>query len=186
MTETEQQRHELRLPYFARPRAFPNCLLQIGVQLLAILDPISSIVGFSEESCGLERSSPTSSEDPKGVKFYHATTKEFIAGDPIGNENDRVFFINDVNKYFLGPRLLRFFNNSCERDVFGEPAILLPLGDKRKWDDFMERELHSPQHLRYTRPRRHLLKHLAARSFHFSIMNCDSFKLREKLKKNRA
>ncbi|KAF8333224.1 uncharacterized protein EI90DRAFT_3053448, partial [Cantharellus anzutake] len=125
-------------------------------EVLAILDPISSIVSFYEES-GLERSSQTSSEDPKGVKFYHATMKEFIAGDPIGNENDKVFFIKDVNKYFLGPRLLRLFNKSCERDVFGEPAIL-PLGDEQKWDDFMERELDRPQYLRYTR--RHLLKHL--------------------------
>ncbi|KAF8330924.1 uncharacterized protein EI90DRAFT_3059884 [Cantharellus anzutake] len=132
-------------------------LLGIGEEeVLAILDPISSIVDFSEES-GLEHSSQTSSEDPKVVKFYHATMKEFIAGDPIGDENDKVFFIKDVNKYFLGPPLLRLFNNSCERDVFGEPAIL-PLGDRRKWDDFMERDLHHPQHLRYTR--RHLLRHL--------------------------
>ncbi|KAF8313922.1 uncharacterized protein EI90DRAFT_3136372 [Cantharellus anzutake] len=81
--------------------------------------------------------------------------KEFITGDPIGNENDKVFFIRDVNKYFIGLPLLRFFNNSCEQGVFGEPSIL-PLGDKRKWSDFLKRE--HPHHLRYARE--HLLEHL--------------------------
>ncbi|KAF8315565.1 uncharacterized protein EI90DRAFT_3135100 [Cantharellus anzutake] len=40
----------------------------------ATLEPISSIIG----------------EDVEGVKFYHATAKEFIMGDPIGNGNDKV------------------------------------------------------------------------------------------------
>ncbi|KAF8336419.1 uncharacterized protein EI90DRAFT_173466 [Cantharellus anzutake] len=48
-------------------------------------------------------------------------------------------------------------SRTCEQDVFGEPTIL-PLGDKRKWSDFLERERHRPHHLRYTR--QHLLEHL--------------------------
>ncbi|KAF8336397.1 uncharacterized protein EI90DRAFT_171742 [Cantharellus anzutake] len=91
----------------------------------------------------------------KGVKFYHATMKEFIMGDSIGNENDKAFFIKDANQYFIGLPLLRFFNNSCEHRVFGEPATL-PLGDKRKWSDFLKRE--RPHHLQYTR--KYLLEHL--------------------------
>ncbi|KAF8336406.1 uncharacterized protein EI90DRAFT_172085 [Cantharellus anzutake] len=127
-------------------------------EVLAILEPVSSIVDFSEES-GLEHPPKRPLEDPKpkGVKFYHATMVEFIKGDSIGNENDKVFFIKNVNKYFLGLPLLRFFNNSCEGDVFGEPAIL-PLGDKRKWSGFMERQRHLPHRLRYARQR--LLGHL--------------------------
>ncbi|KAF8336414.1 uncharacterized protein EI90DRAFT_172956 [Cantharellus anzutake] len=45
----------------------------------------------------------------------------------------------------------------CERDVFGEPAIL-PLGDERTWGDFWERKHHLPHHLRYAR--QYLLEHL--------------------------
>ncbi|KAF8336495.1 uncharacterized protein EI90DRAFT_181562 [Cantharellus anzutake] len=129
-------------------------------EVLAILEPIRSIVDLSSRS-GLERFSEdppdSSSQEMQGVKFYHATMKEFITGDSIGNENDAVFFIRDANKYFIGLPLLQFFNNSCERDVFGEPVIL-PLGDKQTWEDFWERKRHLPHHLRYTR--QYLLEHL--------------------------
>ncbi|KAF8336471.1 uncharacterized protein EI90DRAFT_3045857, partial [Cantharellus anzutake] len=129
-------------------------------EVLAILEPIGSIVDLSSES-GLERFSEvppeSSSKKMQGVKFYHATMKEFITGDSIGSENDQVFFIKDANKYFIGLPLLRFFNNSCERDVFGEPTIL-PLGDEWTWGDFWERKRCLPHHLRYTRE--YLLGHL--------------------------
>ncbi|KAF8336477.1 uncharacterized protein EI90DRAFT_179074 [Cantharellus anzutake] len=129
-------------------------------EVLAILEPIRSIVDLSSRS-GLERfldAPPESfSEEMQGVKFYHATMKEFITGNSIGGENDQVFFIKDANKYFIGLPLLRFFNKSCEQDAFGLPVIL-PLGDKQKWEDFSERKRHLPHHLRYTHI--YLLDHL--------------------------
>ncbi|KAF8330738.1 uncharacterized protein EI90DRAFT_3059111, partial [Cantharellus anzutake] len=126
-------------------------------EVLAILDPICSIVDLSSKF-GLERSSESlpesppesSSEEIQGVKFYHATMKEFIMGDPIGDDNDKVFFIRDANKYFIGLPLLRFFNSSCERDMFGLPTVL-PLGDAGKWSDYMERKHCLPHHFRYAR-----------------------------------
>src|SRR5260370_18100396 len=60
-----------------------------------ILKPISSIVHLP-------------SDDTKGIKFYHATVREFITGTPIGEERDRMFFIDDAEGYFLYSRLLQF------------------------------------------------------------------------------
>jgi hypothetical protein len=60
----------------------------------AILEPISCIIDHPLRST-------------KDVKFYHATAKEFITGSPIGNENDQVFFITDVEGYSLGLPLLQ-------------------------------------------------------------------------------
>ncbi|KAF8330915.1 uncharacterized protein EI90DRAFT_3059824 [Cantharellus anzutake] len=129
-------------------------------EVLAILDPIRSIVDLSSKS-GSERSSESppesSSEEMQGVKFYHATMKEFITGDPIGNENDKVFFIRDANKYFIGLPLLRIFNNSCERDVFADPTSS-PLRHERNWHVVDDRKHHRPHHLQYARE--YLLEHL--------------------------
>ncbi|KAF8317244.1 uncharacterized protein EI90DRAFT_3170488 [Cantharellus anzutake] len=98
----------------------------------ATLEPISSIIELP-------------SEDWKGVKFYHAKAQEFITGSPIGQE-----------RIFLGPLLLRIFNNCCKRNEFRIPTNP-PLGDKEKWADFKpygER----PEHIRYVN--RYILLHL--------------------------
>ncbi|KAF8333234.1 uncharacterized protein EI90DRAFT_643170 [Cantharellus anzutake] len=126
-------------------------------EVLAILEPISSLVDLSQVSRS-ERSSGNPPVDAKSVIFYHATMKEFITGDPIGNENDRVFFFKDVKGYFLGLPLLRFLNNSTP-DVFGMPTTP-PLGDEQKWKDFREfhRPYHHPQHLQYAI--KYLFRHL--------------------------
>ncbi|KAF8328588.1 uncharacterized protein EI90DRAFT_3126043 [Cantharellus anzutake] len=92
-------------------------------EIRAMLEPISSIIHLP-------------SQNTERVNFYHATAKEFITGDPIGEERDEVFFINDVEGYSLGLPLLRLFNSHCERNAFGVPTEL-PLGDRRKWEGFM-------------------------------------------------
>ncbi|KAF8309609.1 uncharacterized protein EI90DRAFT_3104421 [Cantharellus anzutake] len=100
----------------------------------ATLEPISSIIELP-------------SDDMAGVKFYHATAKEFITGDPIGNENDKIFFINDKEGYFLGPLLLQIFNNCCKRNEFRIPTNP-PLGDREKWADFKPFR-DQPDHIQY-------------------------------------
>ncbi|KAF8328594.1 uncharacterized protein EI90DRAFT_3290513 [Cantharellus anzutake] len=103
--------------------SFMSQLFKIGEdEIRATLEPISSIVNLP-------------SENTEEVILYHATAKEFIMGEPIGNEKDRVFFIDDVKGYFLGLPLLRLFNNYCEQDAFGMPTNP-PLGDKRIWKEF--------------------------------------------------
>ncbi|KAF8324841.1 uncharacterized protein EI90DRAFT_2213321 [Cantharellus anzutake] len=108
----------------------------------ATLEPISSIIELP-------------SDDMAGVKFYHATAKEFITGDPIGNENDKIFFINDKKGYFLGLLLLRIFNNCCKRNEFRIPTNP-PLSDKEKWADFKSFS-HQPDYIQYIR---YVLYHL--------------------------
>ncbi|KAF8336489.1 uncharacterized protein EI90DRAFT_3045948 [Cantharellus anzutake] len=129
-------------------------------EVLAILEPIRSIVDLSSKS-DLERFSENPPESPsgemQGVKFYHATMKEFITGDWISSENDQVFFIRDANKYFIGLPLLRFFNNSCEWDVFGDPTSS-PLRHERSRVVREDKKHHRPHHLRYAR--QYLLEHL--------------------------
>ncbi|KAF8338823.1 uncharacterized protein EI90DRAFT_3039281, partial [Cantharellus anzutake] len=87
-----------------------------------ILNPISSIIDVPSNNAK--------------VKFYHATAKEFITGAPIGDDEDKVFFINDPKGYLLGLPLLRYVNNAIQRNEIGLPTEL-PLGDKKKWDTFL-------------------------------------------------
>ncbi|KAF8338808.1 uncharacterized protein EI90DRAFT_3039244, partial [Cantharellus anzutake] len=87
----------------------------------AILNPISSIIDVPPNNAK--------------VKFYHATATEFITGVPIGDDEDKGFFIDDPKGYFLGLRFLRFVNNTIHRNEIGLPTEL-PLGDKKKWDNF--------------------------------------------------
>ncbi|KAF8336988.1 uncharacterized protein EI90DRAFT_97281 [Cantharellus anzutake] len=96
-------------------------------EICATLEPISSIVNH-----------PLGDAD--FVTLYHATAKEFILGEPIGNEKDQVFFIDDVKGYFIGLPLLQLFNNHCEQDGFGVPMDP-PLGDKRIWREFMVKKV---------------------------------------------
>ncbi|KAF8327545.1 uncharacterized protein EI90DRAFT_1765050 [Cantharellus anzutake] len=91
-------------------------------EIYAILQPISSMAILPLQST-------------ENLKFRDAMVKEFITGDPIGNANDRVFFISDVKGYFLGLPLLRVFNDSCDRNTLGIPTEP-PLGDRMKWRDF--------------------------------------------------
>ncbi|KAF8338805.1 uncharacterized protein EI90DRAFT_3039233, partial [Cantharellus anzutake] len=101
----------------------------------AILDPLSSIISVP----------PNSAE----VKFYHATAKEFITGVPIGDDEDKGFFIDDPKGYFLGLRLLRFVNNTIQRNEIGLPTEL-PLGDKKKWDNFLISMKGQPDYVMYS------------------------------------
>ncbi|KAF8334952.1 uncharacterized protein EI90DRAFT_380291 [Cantharellus anzutake] len=92
-------------------------------EIYATLEPISSIINLP-------------SENESEITFYHATAREFITGEPIGDEKDKVFFIDDVNGYLLGLPLLRHFNDCCERNVFGIPTDPISLGEQEKWDEF--------------------------------------------------
>ncbi|KAF8341658.1 uncharacterized protein EI90DRAFT_3012167 [Cantharellus anzutake] len=67
-------------------------------EIRATLEPISPIVNLP-------------SEDAEDVALYHATVREFITGEPIGDVKDKIFFIDDVKGYFMGLPLLRLFNN---------------------------------------------------------------------------
>ncbi|KAF8328567.1 uncharacterized protein EI90DRAFT_3064598 [Cantharellus anzutake] len=70
--------------------SFMSQLFNIGEdEIRATLEPISSIVNL-----------PLSNAED--VTLYHATAKEFITGEPIGDEKDKVFFIDDVKGYFMG------------------------------------------------------------------------------------
>ncbi|KAF8338202.1 uncharacterized protein EI90DRAFT_3118629 [Cantharellus anzutake] len=80
------------------------------------------------------------------VEFYHATAKEFIMEDPIGEEEDKVFFIDDRKGYFLGLRLLRLVNGVIQRNEVGIPTEL-PLGDRKKGDNFLAERL--PDYIQY-------------------------------------
>ncbi|KAF8327542.1 uncharacterized protein EI90DRAFT_1765193 [Cantharellus anzutake] len=113
----------------------------------AILEPISSMVDLSLQ-------------DTEGLKFYHATAKEFISGKPTGTENDKVFFINDPKGYLLGLPLLQLFNDSCEGDLFGIPTNP-PFGAEQKWMHFEERKMYLPDHLQYAVE--YLFRHLDPR-----------------------
>ncbi|KAF8334939.1 uncharacterized protein EI90DRAFT_378724 [Cantharellus anzutake] len=93
-------------------------------EIRATLEPISSIINLPLDNA----------ED---ITFYHATAREFITGKPIGDEKDKVFFIDDVNGYLLGLPLLRYFNNCCEQNVFGIPTDPRSLGEEGKWEEFM-------------------------------------------------
>src|SRR5258705_8335984 len=64
------------------PLSIPTISRLLGMTEDAVLDilkPISPIVDLSNNA-------PT---------FYNATVKEFIAGKPQGNEEDKMFFIDD-------------------------------------------------------------------------------------------
>jgi hypothetical protein len=95
-------------------------------EVCSILKPISSIVDLC-------------SDNEQTVKFYHATAKEFITGDPIGEKQNEVFFIRDVNGYSIGLRLLRFVNDVIQKNEFGIPTEL-PLGDRKKWQLFQSKQ----------------------------------------------
>ncbi|KAF8328562.1 uncharacterized protein EI90DRAFT_1534817 [Cantharellus anzutake] len=125
--------------------SFMSQLFNIGEdEIRATLEPISSIVNLPLEN----------TED---VTLYHATAKEFIVGEPIGDKKDKVFFIDDVKGYFMGVPLLRLFINYCEQDAFGIPTNP-PLGGKRIWKEFMEKkEVHR---WRFSYFIKHLLDHL--------------------------
>ena len=83
--------------------------------VLAILDPIGSIIN-----------APASGDDP--VHFYHATAKEFLAGPPQGDENDREFFFNDTKGAFLALPLLKILNRNLKRNM-ANTADTIPLGE---------------------------------------------------------
>ncbi|KAF8341615.1 uncharacterized protein EI90DRAFT_1759163 [Cantharellus anzutake] len=138
--------------------SFMSQLFKIGEgEIRATLEPISSIVNLP-------------SENTAKVTLYHATAKEFIMGGPIGDEKDKVFFINDVKGYFLGLPLLRLFNNYCEQDAFGIPTNP-PLGDKRIWKEFMVKKADHRRRCSYVVD--YLFRHLDPRNFfHKSPMNC--------------
>ncbi|KAF8328557.1 uncharacterized protein EI90DRAFT_1534727 [Cantharellus anzutake] len=107
--------------------SFMSQLFNIGEdEIRATLEPISSIVNLP-------------SGNTEEVTLYHATAQEFITGEPIGNEKDKVFFIDDPKGYFLGLPLLRLFSNYCELDAFGIPTNP-PLGDERIWREFMTKK----------------------------------------------
>ncbi|KAF8335427.1 uncharacterized protein EI90DRAFT_3174464 [Cantharellus anzutake] len=75
-------------------------------EVYSTLKPISSIVNLP-------------SKNKRLIKFYHAMVKEFITGNPIGKEEDKVFFISDKNGYSFGLRLLRLVNGAIERNEWG-------------------------------------------------------------------
>ncbi|KAF8316985.1 uncharacterized protein EI90DRAFT_3085560, partial [Cantharellus anzutake] len=95
-------------------------------EVRSTLKPISSIVDLP-------------SDNEQTVKFYHATAKEFITGNPIGEKQDEVFFIHDVEGYSIGLRLVRFVNDVIQKNEFGIPTKL-PLGDRRKWELFQSKQ----------------------------------------------
>ncbi|KAF8341662.1 uncharacterized protein EI90DRAFT_3034748, partial [Cantharellus anzutake] len=104
--------------------SFMSQLFKISeAEIRATLEPISSIVNLPLE-------------DAEDVALYHATVKEFLTGEPIGDERDKVFFIDDVQGYFFGLPLLRLFNTHCEQDTFGIPTNP-PFGDERIWKEFL-------------------------------------------------
>jgi hypothetical protein len=74
--------------------------------ILAALDPISSIIDV-----------PASGDDP--VHFYHASAREFLAGPPQGDKDDRGCFISDVKGAFLSLPLLKTLNykNNLRRNM---------------------------------------------------------------------
>ncbi|KAF8322346.1 uncharacterized protein EI90DRAFT_3077986 [Cantharellus anzutake] len=102
-------------------------------EVYSTLKPISTIVYLP-------------SDNRKEVKFYHATAREFLVGNPIGEERDKVFFISDVKGYFLGPRLLQIVTRAVERNELDIPTEL-PLGDRRKWEYSRSKE--RPNHIAY-------------------------------------
>ncbi|KAF8341564.1 uncharacterized protein EI90DRAFT_1754486 [Cantharellus anzutake] len=125
--------------------SFMSQLFKIGEdEIRATLEPISSIVNLP-------------SGNTEGVTFYHASAKEFIMGEPIGDEKDKVFFIDDVKGYFLGLPLLRLFKNYCEQDAFGIPTKP-PLGDRRIWKEFMVKKKDYQRRFSYVI--KYLLNHL--------------------------
>ncbi|KAF8316992.1 uncharacterized protein EI90DRAFT_3085583 [Cantharellus anzutake] len=97
-------------------------------EVRSTLKPISSIVHLPSD---IEQS----------VKFYHATAKEFIIGNPIGEKQDEVFFIHDDKGkgYSIGLRLLRIVNDVLQKNEFGIPTEL-PLGDRKKWELFQSKQ----------------------------------------------
>ncbi|KAF8318286.1 uncharacterized protein EI90DRAFT_111717 [Cantharellus anzutake] len=111
--------------------------------LIATLKPISSVIDLP-------------SNNARTISFYHTTMKEFITGDPIGEESDQVFFIRDVKGYFLGLRFLRLVNDISRQNEFSIPTQL-PLGDKRKWEGF-RRKRSGGKHVEYAI--RYFLDHL--------------------------
>ncbi|KAF8328606.1 uncharacterized protein EI90DRAFT_3017645 [Cantharellus anzutake] len=125
--------------------SFMSQLFKIGEdEIRATLEPISSIVNLP-------------SENTEEVTLYHATAQEFITGEPIGDEKDKVFFIDDVKGYFLGLPLLRLFKNYCDQDAFGIPTNP-PLGDERIWKEFMAKK--EEYWWRFSYVIKHLFKHL--------------------------
>ncbi|KAF8333607.1 uncharacterized protein EI90DRAFT_586263 [Cantharellus anzutake] len=101
-------------------------------EVRATLEPISSMVDLP-------------SDNAEDIKFYHATAREFVTGDPIGEGSDKVFFIHG-DKYFLGLPLLRFINGISERNGLDIP-IEHPLGDEKKWKSFVTKQW--PIHVNY-------------------------------------
>ncbi|KAF8316988.1 uncharacterized protein EI90DRAFT_3085576, partial [Cantharellus anzutake] len=95
-------------------------------EVRSTLRPISSIVDLP-------------SDNKQTVKFYHATAKEFITGNPIGEKQDEVFFIHDVKGHSIGLRLLQFINDVIQTNEFGIPTEL-PLGDRKKWELFQSKQ----------------------------------------------
>ncbi|KAF8335433.1 uncharacterized protein EI90DRAFT_329647 [Cantharellus anzutake] len=75
-------------------------------EIHSTLKPISSIVSLPSKNKNL-------------IKFYHATVKEFITGNPIGKEEDKVFFISDKKGYSFGLRLLQLVNGAIQRNDWG-------------------------------------------------------------------
>jgi hypothetical protein len=102
-------------------------------EVYSTLKPISTIVDLP-------------SDNRKDVIFYHATAREFIRGNPIGEEQDKVFFINDGQGYFLGLRLVRIVTRAIERNEF-DILTELPLGDRKKWEYSLSEE--RPFHIVY-------------------------------------
>ncbi|KAF8316979.1 uncharacterized protein EI90DRAFT_3085547 [Cantharellus anzutake] len=107
-------------------------------------DDISQLLGIDEYEVRLTLSPISSivdlpSDNKQTVKFYHATAKEFITGDPIGKKKDKVFFIHDDKGYSIGLRLLRFVNDVIQKNEFGIPTEL-PLGDRKKWELFQSKQ----------------------------------------------
>ncbi|KAF8329697.1 uncharacterized protein EI90DRAFT_1335606 [Cantharellus anzutake] len=111
-------------------------------EVYSTLKPIGSIVNIP-------------SGNTKYINFYHGTAREFITGDPIGEEEDKVFFISDTEGHFLGPRLLRIVNDVIKRNEFGVPTKP-PLGDEKKWQHSLSRA--RPNHIKYAFE--HVFNHL--------------------------
>ncbi|KAF8331333.1 uncharacterized protein EI90DRAFT_1010518 [Cantharellus anzutake] len=103
------------------------------VEVYSTLKPISSIVHLPQRI----------TEAPR---FYHATAKEFIIGEPIGDASDQSFFINDTNGYSLGLSLLRFLKSTFKWNDLAMPTDR-PLGNKEKWEEFQGKG--QPDHVEY-------------------------------------
>ena len=112
---------------------------------------ISKILATSEETIraaldtiGSIINAPASGDNP--VQFYHATAKEFLAGPPHGDENDRDFFFSDMQGAFLALPLLKVLNGNLKRNMANTPNSI-PLGEGSYVIEIPEHVAYAMNHL---------------------------------------